>query len=337
MVNKKIAVTGGTGYIAGLVIKEFLEHGYEVTTSVRSTEKGEQLKALMAKNVSPEAAGELSTFVAELSQEEGWETGFQGCSGIIHVASPLGSGKERADELTAISVGGTLNVLAGAVKAGVKRVVMTSSEAAATPRKEESGVLTESFWSDESNPELDAYRLSKIRSERAAWKFAKEQGLQLTTILPGAVFGPILTGSQTISSNEILQQMLNGKLPFTVKVPFNISDARDVALLHRLAFEQQQAIGERYLAGSQVLMMPEVARILKVKYPDKKSPKFVAPDWLIRAASHIMPELKGFATMMGRDYSYSCEKAESQLGWQQHDAEQTILEAAESLLGNGLV
>lgn len=173
--NKTIAVTGGTGYIAGFVISEFLNHGYMVRASVRSLPKIEAIKKDLSTFVNEEALSRLSAFEADLTSSEGWADGFSGVDGVIHVASPLGRGTESAEELRHVAEGGTLNVLKGALDAGVKRVVMTSSQAASTPKISVGEVvLDERFWSDDGNPELDPYRLSKIASEKAAWAFSKK-------------------------------------------------------------------------------------------------------------------------------------------------------------------
>lgn len=68
---------------------------------------------------------------------------------------------------------------------------MTSSEAASTPSiSVGEKTIDESFWSDIKNPELDAYRISKIEAERAAWQYAKDNQLQLTTIYPVQFLAP---------------------------------------------------------------------------------------------------------------------------------------------------
>ena len=73
--NKTIAVTGGTGYIAGFVIAEFLNHGYTVSASVRRLLKVEALKKDLSTFVSEEALARLSAFEADLTSREGWANG----------------------------------------------------------------------------------------------------------------------------------------------------------------------------------------------------------------------------------------------------------------------
>ncbi len=335
--NRTIAVTGGTGYIAGFVIADFLNHGYIVRASVRSLARMDGLKKALSAYVGQEALSRLSAFEADLTASKGWAESFSGTDGITHVASPLGHGTESAEELRRIAEGGTLNVLQGALDAGVKRVVMTSSQAASTPPVSVGKVvLDETFWSDEANSELDPYRLSKIASEKAAWAFSAKHGLDLSTILPGAVFGPVMS-ADNISSNVILLRLINGGIPRSLNIPLEVSDVRDLAALHRLAFENSNAIGERFLAASQTIRMPEVARIYHEQYPQSKTPAKVFPNWTVRLMSKFVPSLRSMVPMLGREYSHTTEKAERILGWTQHTPQDTVLDAAVSFDQLGMI
>ena len=65
------------------------------------------------------------------------------------------------------------------------------------------------MWADPDDPQFDAYRVSKILAERAAWDFMTTSGgsTEFTTVLPGAVFGPILS-AENLGSVNILQDLL---------------------------------------------------------------------------------------------------------------------------------
>jgi nucleoside-diphosphate-sugar epimerase len=335
--NKTIAVTGGTGYIAGFVIAEFLNHGYSVRASVRSLSKLESLKEQLSGFVATGGLDRLSGFEADLTSENGWERGFSGADGIIHVASPMGSGKESAAQLRSIAEGGTLNILRCATEANVKRVVMTSSQAACTESsKAGKVVLDETFWSDENNPELDPYRLSKIASERTAWKYAKENGIQLTTLLPGAVFGPVMS-QNNISSTGVLLRLINGAIPKAINIPLEVCDVRDLAVLHRLAFESEAAIGERFLAASQIIRMPDVAKLYREHYPQSKTPEKTFSNFTVRLLAKFTPALRTLVPMLGREYSHTCEKAERLLNWKQRTPQETVLDTAASFEKLGMI
>jgi nucleoside-diphosphate-sugar epimerase len=54
------------------------------------------------------------------------------------------------------------------------------------------------------------YNISKTLAEKAAWDFVKENGLNMTTINPAMVIGPVLQDSKNTSS-EIIVDILNGR------------------------------------------------------------------------------------------------------------------------------
>ncbi len=321
--------------MASWVIKDFLDHDYQVATSVRSLAKADLVKQELQKYLSPDKIARLSFFEADLTKAAGWVEGIKGSDGVIHVASPLGHGTETTAELVAVAKNGALNVLRAAKAAGVDRVVMTSSEAASTPETGKAALLDESFWTDLRNPDLDPYRISKVESERAAWAFARENELALTTILPGAIFGPAMN-EKTMSSNEILLRLLKGQ-PAIPQVPMEISDVRDLAALHRLAFENDLAKDKRYLAASQELTMSAIAKLYQTTFPELKIKVRVMPNWLTRTVARFVPDLRALVPMLARRARHTTHAAESELGWTQHEPEQTVIDAATALIELGLV
>lgn len=332
---KKVIVTGGSGFVAGWVILDFLQNGYQVATSLRSMKKADQIKNELSGHLTTEQLAGLSFFEADLTSEKGWVEAMKGADGVIHVASPLGHGTESVEELVNVAKNGTLNVLKSAKKAGVKRVVMASSQAVSTPEAGNTEVLDESFWTDVSNPELDPYRISKVAAEGAAWDFAKKNDLELTTILPGAIFGPALS-AKSISSDGILLQILKG-MPMIPQVPLETSDVRDLGEIHRLTFEKEVAKGKRYLAASQAISMPEIAKLYQQKFPQQHLKVRIMPKWLTRFLAKFVPSLRSLVPMLDRKYRHTTAAAENDLGWKQHTPEQTVVDGAQSLIDLGLV
>jgi hypothetical protein len=164
--------------------------------------------------------------------DEGWREAVEGCSQVLHVASPLGITNESAD-LVAAARDGTLRVLRAAVAAGVERVVVTSAANAASPVSyRDEGVSDETLWTDPEAPNLIPYRRAKTLAEKAAWDHLSEHSARttLTTILPGALFGPILTPDNQ-GSVQLIGRMLAG-MPGTPKIGFEIVDVRDLADIH---------------------------------------------------------------------------------------------------------
>ncbi|EEI24596.1 NAD-dependent epimerase/dehydratase family protein [Lentilactobacillus hilgardii] len=333
---KTIVVTGGSGFVAGWIIRELLTHDYKVRASLRDTSKAEEIGQGIMLLQPTTLSKNLSFFKADLTNDNGWDEGMKGADGVIHVASPLGHGTESVEEMVKVAKGGTLTVLKAAKDNHIKRIIMTSSEAASTPSiSVGEKTIDESFWSDIKNPELDAYRISKIEAERAAWQYAKDNQLQLTTILPGAVFGPILSPDH-LSSDEILLKLLNGERMIP-KVPMEISDVRDLATLHRLALEKDVAIGHRFLAADQKLTMAEIAQIYQKQYPRLQLKFTYLPNWVTVLASKFSPSLRPLVPMLKRKYSHTTQSTQKLLGWKQRPVQKTITDAADLLIFNKLV
>ncbi len=145
-----VFVTGGTGFLAGWVIREFLENGYHVTTSVRAMNKSKKVTSMLEAENVPTA--NLNFAVCDLGSADGWEDAMCGCEYVIHTASPLGGDNMDDPSLIPIAVEGVEHVLQAAIRAGVKKVVMTSSEAANYPdKKDPNPKIDETFWTDENN------------------------------------------------------------------------------------------------------------------------------------------------------------------------------------------
>ncbi len=330
-----ILVTGGTGFVAGWCIVELLRQGFTVRTTVRNLSREQAARTAIATAIDP---GDRLTFVtADLTADDGWAAAVAGCDYVLHVASPLGY-ERVTDEDTFIrpAVDGTLRVLQAAVGAGVKRVVMTSSLAAATPKLSGlDSVSDENFWTDPDDATLIPYRKSKVLAERAAWAFIKAHGsmTELTTILPGAIFGPILSADKP-GSVMVIGRMLAGQMPGTPKVGFEVVDVRDLAALHIRAMLAPKASGERFFATGEFLWMGEVAQILRRQLGDaaRKVPKYNLPTLLLKLLARFDSTIATIAPQAGRKHLHPAIKAEQLLEWKTRPAAETVIECAKSLL-----
>jgi nucleoside-diphosphate-sugar epimerase len=185
-----VLVTGGSGYLAGHVIRRLLDDGYAVRTTLRSLDREPEVRTRIDRD-----PGELSFAAADLTSDNGWATAMAGCDYVLHVASPFPPQQPKnEDELIAPAREGTLRVLRAAATAGVRRVVVTSSFAAIGYSPKPPGVpYDESDWTDATGRQ-SPYVKSKTFAERAAWDFAAQHrdGPELTVVNPVGIFGPVL-------------------------------------------------------------------------------------------------------------------------------------------------
>lgn len=327
-----VLVTGGTGFVGGWCIVELLKRGYAVRTTVRTIAKADQVRAAVASQVDPD--GRLSFAVADLMHDEGWEAAVAGCHYVLHVASPMGGGD--AGQMIAAARDGALRVLRAAVAAGVERVVLTSSTAACAPRLDGPDSLNdETVWTDVGEPNLSSYRRSKALAERAAWDFIAGSGgaTTLTTILPTAVFGPVLP-METQGSVQVIGRMLDGRVPGNPRRGFNVVDVRDLAMAHILAMTSPDAAGERFIASSDFMWMADIARTLKAGLGPRASKVSVRvlPNVAVKLLARTNPAMREIAVGLGRKHCYSSDKARRVLGWTARPAAETVIDCAESLL-----
>lgn len=334
-----VLVTGGSGYVGGWCVAELLRRGYEVRTTVRSP--GREQAVTDAVSAVADPAGRLSFATADLTSDDGWAAAMKDVDRVLHVASPLGMTGDGPDALVAAARGGTLRVLRAATAAGVARVVLTSAANAASPSSYATeGVTDETLWTDPDDPALIPYRRSKTLAERAAWDFMAEQGgpTELTTVLPGAVFGPILS-TGTVGSVDIVRRMLTGAMIGVPRIGFEIVDVRDLADVHIRAMTEPAAAGERFLATGEFTWMAQMASTLRdgLGSQARKVRNLRIPDFAVRLAARFGDaSLREITPALGRRNRHSTDKARRLLGWQPRPAAETVLDCGRSLLEHGV-
>ncbi|NWE22076.1 NAD-dependent epimerase/dehydratase family protein [Pseudomonas sp. P7548] len=330
-----VLVTGGTGYIAGWCLAGLLQQGYQVRTSLRSPDKEAGVRAALS------GLGidhhRLTFFIADLTRDEGWDAAMIGCDYVLHVASPLGlDAPQHLDDMVAPARDGTLRILRAATGAGVRRVVMTSAATVATPPLQSPDSLSdETVWFDPAETHVTPYRHAKRQAERAAWDFmARHEGpTTLTTVLPGAVFGPIMS-RDTLGSVQVIARLLQGRAKGNPRLGFEVVDVRDLADLHIRAMTAPAAAGQRLLGVGRFMWMAEISQVLRDRLGDAahKVPTRTIPDWLLRLLARFDPLLRGLTPNLGRAHRHSAEKARLLLGWQARPAEDTLIDCATGLI-----
>ena len=333
--NVTVLVTGGTGYVAGWCIAELLDRGYRVRTTVRSIQGEAGVRAAVTSG-DRDPGDRLTFVVADLTSADGWPAAVDGVDYVLHVASPL-----SGEDLLTPARSGALNVLRAAAAAGVSRVVMTSAANTSSPASYATeGVTDETLWTDPDDPTLIPYRKAKTVAEKAAWDFMDSYRGPMTfaTVLPGAVFGPILSAN-SIGSVEIIERMLKGKMPGAPRIGLEIVDVRDLADIHIRAMLSPDAAGQRFLATGDFTWMRDMAQILKdgLGHKAAKVSTRQLPDWLVRLTSVFDPSLQSITVSLGRRNRHSIDKANRVLGWRPRPAAQTVLDCADSLFAHGVV
>ena len=218
--------------------------------------------------------------------------------------------------------------------------MLTSAANAASPTSyREPGVTDEELWTDPEAPGLDSYRRSKTLAERAAWQLVDDAQARstLSTVLPGAVLGPIL-GADNLGSVEVVGRLLRGEMPSVPRIGLEVVDVRDVADAHVRAMTTPEAGGQRFLATGDLLWMPDIAKLLRAELGAQASrvPTGTVPDAVVRIMARRQPELRGVLPGLGRRNRHSTAKAERVLGWSRRPGTEAVLDCARSLIDHGV-
>ena len=341
--QKRVLVTGGSGFLGAYCIIELLNGGYQVNTTIRSLAKAPSVKVtLKAGGISESLLESVSFFAADLNADQGWTQAISGCTYILHTASPFpASLPTNEDEVIRPAREGSLRVLKAAKAAGVKRVVLTSSFAAiAYGHPPQSNPFTEKDWTITTNPSVTPYEKSKALAERAAWDFIHSNpDLEMSVVNPVGILGPVIDKNLS-TSTMLIQRLLNGTVPGCANLEFGLVDVRDVASLHVLAMTASAAAGERFIGCSPPNMsVQELAITLKTRVPDiaKRTKTRLLPDWLIRLVALFDKEIASHAPMLSKKLEATNEKAEKVLGWKPRSKEDAIVATAESMFKLGLI
>ncbi len=329
-----VLVTGGSGYIAGFLIRRLVENGWIVHTTVRDLAREPMVRATLDV-----PAEQLRFFAADLTRDDGWEQAMAGCSHVAHVASPLPAGKATDDMLIPPARDGALRALRFARAAGVQKFVLTSS-VAAIAYGHDKPLFTEADWTDIDAPNIQPYVKSKTIAERAAreWMAAHGAGMEFCSINPSVVLGPVLSNDVS-ASLQVVSRLLDGSTPGYPRLGFAVVDVRDLAELHALALETPGLAGERFIASGRFMMMAEVAALLRARLGTlaRKVPKRQLPDVLLRIAARFHGGIRQVTGELGRVRAVDPTHTAQRLGWRTRDEEQTIVDTAESLITHGIV
>jgi len=333
---EKVLVTGATGYIGLHCIQQLLNQGYAVNGSVRSPERKEEVFEALQKHNTP--TENLNLFTFNLTEDDGWDEGMEGCDYLLHVASPIALENHNEDFFVKPAVAGVKRAFKYAKKHNVKKVVLTSSVAAIFDTLEEKTDYDETDWSDPENPSISHYAKSKTLAEKAAWDFVdnEDNPFELAVINPALVIGPSLSVDLG-ESNKAIAMVTTGKMPVAVPLQFGYVDVRDVAAAHLLAMQNSNSNGERFALAEKDLWYKDVAKVLRDNGFDK-APTFNVPVWLAKILANFSKELKVTLPYLGRVRSVkNTSKAKDILGWNPRPAEESIIDIAEQIKEMGLI
>lgn len=238
----RVFLTGGSGFIGGALAQCLHRRGDEVIALARS----DAAAAALTERCSEVATGDVL-------DEDSLAAGMNGCVLAYHVAGVNTHCPADPEMLMRVNVGGAEAAVRAAARAGVPRIVLTSSaaslgEAPGTVGREDT---------PHRGSYLSLYERSKLQGELAALTAARRLGVELVAVNPSSVQGP----GRSAGTGKILIAYLNGKLPVFVDTYVSIVDIDDCTDGHLLAAERGRN-GARYVLNGATITSREALEIV---------------------------------------------------------------------------
>ncbi|MDR3234064.1 MAG: NAD-dependent epimerase/dehydratase family protein [Planctomycetaceae bacterium] len=327
--NKKVFVTGSTGFIGSVLVEKLLQQGY----SVRALTRSKRIPDNKTKNEN------LEYCLGDINNPKSLQDAMLGCDCVFHLAAYAKNWAKNPKTFAEVNLVGTRNVFASARKNNIQRIVWTSTIVTLGPTLK--GVI-----GDESMPRQRAkyfteYEKTKTVMENESLQWIAD-GLPLVIVNPTRVFGPGVM-SESNSVTRLIDNYRRGRFPFLLNWGRNVGNygyIDDVAEGHILAMERG-TIGERYILGGENVSLKDVfdtiTRIDGKRHLQFKMycliPLLVAKIFELRAKwlgiyPPITPDwVRTFIT----DWAFSCEKAKNELGYKPIPFEEAVRRTCEWL------
>ena len=325
----RVLVTGASGFVGSAVARKLLARGYAVRALVRPTSPRFHLAGL-----------DLEFAEGDLRDAETVRPAMAGVRHVFHVAADYRLWARDRNEILVNNRESTRIVMEEALRAGVERVVYTSSVATLAVRRDGTSV-DESFPLDEAKA-IGVYKRSKVVAERLVERMIAEHRLPAVIVNPSTPIGP--RDVKPTPTGRIIVEAARGRMPAFVDTGMNLVHVDDVADGHLAALDRGK-IGERYVLGGQNVSLAEmlgtIATLLGRRPPRIKMPR--APIVPLALAAETIARFTGrepFVTMDALRMSkyrmfFSTAKAERELGVMARPFTQALADAIAWFRGAG--
>ena len=329
-------VTGATGFIGAHVVRALLREGVEVRALARRGSDDRSLRGLRIERVE----GDLrdSAWLAE---------GLAGVDVLFHVGAVYDLTQRARSDLYAVNVAGTRALMKAALRAGIERIVHTSSAATIGPAAADGRPADERDWTDPRRM-AGPYDESKYLSERLVLDMVERDGLPAVVVNPTAPIGPL--DRRPTPTGRMIVDAARGRIPAYLRSSgLNIVHVRDVASGHVLAWRRGRP-GQRYILGHPRgnLTLRDVLQ-RSAEAAGRSGPRFPLPYTVALAYAQIDERL--LSRLLGRPPRapiagvrlarhrmwYRCEKAIDELGLLQSDLDEAFADAVEHFRQEGMI
>jgi len=326
---RMILVTGASGFVGSAVSRQLSQAGEQVRVLVRSTSS--------RVNV---ADSKLEIVEGDLRDPASLARALQGIRVLFHVAADYRLWARDDNDIIRTNVEGTRALMEAAKRAGVERIVYTSS--VATLKARPGGAPSDETFPLDEKSAVGAYKYSKVVAERLVEKMVAEQGLPAVIVNPSTPIGP--GDVRPTPTGRIIVEAASGRMPAYVDTGLNLVHVEDVAAGHIAAWKKGR-IGERYILGGQDVllgdMLAEIAHQVGRTPPKLRLPhRLIYPIAYGAEAIAYFTGKEPFVTTTGLKLAkdlmfFSSAKAERELGYHARPYTEAIADAIAWFRQNG--
>lgn len=315
-----VLVTGGTGFVGSAVVRALLAEGHAVRALARPTSPRRNLDGL-----------DIELAEGDIRDPASLDRALEGVRNLFHVAADYRLWAPDPDDIVRANVEGTRTVMEAARRAGLDKIVYTSSVATLALRQD--GVPVDETSPNAPETTIGAYKRSKVLAERLVEDMAAE-GLPVVIVNPSTPIGP--RDIKPTPTGRIVVEAANGKMPAFIDTGLNLVHVDDVARGHLLAW-WRGAVGQRYILGGQDVklgaMLRVIAGIVGRKPPNVQLPR--GPLFPLAHAAEFVARYTGkepFITVDGLKMAryqmfFSSAKAERDLGYRARPYPEALADA----------
>jgi dihydroflavonol-4-reductase len=310
----RVFVTGGSGVVGGALVDSLRERGDVVVALARSDAAGAELERRGA-----------SVVRGDILDAEVLARGMEGCTTVFHVAGVNSLCVQDPSPMLRANIDGPAVAIRAAARAGVPRVIHTSS---AATLGEPEGVV-----GAEDTPHrgwfLSTYERSKTEGEKVAFETGSQEGVEVVSVNPSSVQGPGRSGGTA----RFLIAFLDGRLKLFVNTHVSLVDIEDCSAGHLLAAERGQP-GERYVLNGMTLTIAEAFALAADVAGVERSPRLVprqaatvtgaVVERAFRLVRRRPPVCREMVRTLIHGHRYDGSRAERELGLRYSDPRDTI-------------
>jgi dihydroflavonol-4-reductase len=314
-----ILVTGASGFLGSAIASNARAAGYKVRVLIRTSSPRTNIH------------GDDEVVLGDLCDRESLTSALRGVRHLVHAAADYRLWAPSPEDILRNNVEGTRTLMEEALRAGVERIVYTSSVATIGLREGEPA--------DETRPlpaakAVGAYKKSKVMAERLVDDMVRRAGLPAVIVNPSTPIGP--RDVKPTPTGRIIVEAASGRMPGFVDTGLNLVHVDDAAAGHLAALHRGR-IGERYILGGENVhlgtMLADIAHMVGRRPPRLRLP--IAAVYPFALGAELWARWSGrepFATRdglrMARQHMfYSDAKARRDLGYASRPYREGIADA----------